>query len=166
MTPLVNDPLSTKILTTRSLNLYHKMNSKWSPENNKPVANLPYRAPPGLVAIALGHAPRPPNHVVRDPPTDRLLSDQISPIHRPPMPTQPDDARPMITNILPNLNNNRPSDAPITRPPQAPHNSRPTNSPVSELFSRNINKQSWRTPFITSPFPTPPPVTRDLWTLT
>ena len=46
------------------------MNSKWSPEN-KPIADLPYRAPPGLVAAALGHAPRPSNHVVRSRPNNR-----------------------------------------------------------------------------------------------
>ena len=49
----------------------------------------PLQAPPGLVAAALGHAPRPPNHVERDPSTDRLLSDQTSPGNRPPMPSSP-----------------------------------------------------------------------------
>ena len=83
--------------------------------------------------------PWPPNCVVQDPPTDKLLSDPTSPINWPPMPTQPDDARPTITNVLPNLKNNLPVNTLKTRPPQVPRNSRPMSSPVSELFSRNIN---------------------------
>ena len=110
--------------------------------------------------------PRPPSHVVRGPTTTgRLRSDLTSsPVNRLHTLTQHDAARPTKTNVL--YNSNPSIDARRTRPPPAPHNSRPTSSPAWELSFKNTSKQSWRTVLITTPFPTPPPVTRYTWTLT